>query len=65
MSLDEKLESVKQILDLFLNQKCPYSPHPNDSPCEIHINQQRKEWELDFRTHLLEEIKKLLLNNGK
>jgi len=48
-----ELESIKSILDLFLSQ----------INSDGVVSQERIEWELDFRTHLLNEIETLLTDN--
>ena len=46
--MKKELENIKAIMDLFLSQ--------NGEP----VDQEKIEWELDFRSHLLSEIEKAL-----
>ena len=45
--VEDNLQSIKEILDLFLLRTGE-------------VSQERIEWELDFKSHLLKEIEKLL-----
>src|SRR3990167_7162054 len=55
MTTKREMKEIKSILDLFLSQT---------NGDEV-ISQERIEWELDFRTHLLNEIQRNFISREK